>query len=358
MAHGDGAGAGAFPAWAGAAEQLRFLLRYAVLAPSRHNTQPWLFEIAGPELRLYADARRRLRVADPIGRELVMACGAALLNVEVAAAHHGLASSVEVVAGGRKDGLLARLTLEERREPPAGAHALFGAIAARHTDRSGFDARDVPPGVVSALAREAALAGGRLHAVEEGLRRQVAELVGEGDRRQWSSALFRAELSAWTRGNAGRELDGMPGYALGLSDPASLLQRARVWLRGPAPDEERRDRHYALHGRALLALCTEGDGPADWLTAGRSMQRALLRATTEGLSASYFSSAVEVADVRARLRAALGERGAPQLLLRLGFGGSARATPRRPVDAVLRSISAVPPPAHVVAWRAPAETRP
>jgi len=29
------------------AEQLRFLLQYAVLAPSGHNTQPWLFKIDG-----------------------------------------------------------------------------------------------------------------------------------------------------------------------------------------------------------------------------------------------------------------------------------------------------------------------
>ena len=41
-----------FPSWGGPAERLRFLLQWAVLAPSRHNTQPWLFEIEGDELRL------------------------------------------------------------------------------------------------------------------------------------------------------------------------------------------------------------------------------------------------------------------------------------------------------------------
>jgi nitroreductase len=34
-----------FPIAGTPAEQLRFLLHYAVLAPSGHNSQPWLFKI-------------------------------------------------------------------------------------------------------------------------------------------------------------------------------------------------------------------------------------------------------------------------------------------------------------------------
>ena len=358
MARSQGAGSqGPVPAWAGPAEQLRFLLRYAILAPSRHNAQPWLFEVSGPELRVYGDWRRTLRAADPRGRELVMACGAALHNVEVAALRSGILTSLEVVAGGRKDALLARLTLEERRAPPPGTEALFAAISARHTNRLGFDGREVPPGVVSALVREASLVGGRLRAVEESLRGTVAELVAEGDRRQWSSARFRAELAGWSRGNAGEEVDGMPGYALGLSAPASLLQRLWVRLHGPAPEEERRDRHYALRAPGLMVLSTLGDAPSDWFAAGRAMQRVLLRATAEGLSASYFSQAIEVAEVRARLRDALAERAAPQLLFRLGFGARVRPTPRRPVQAVLRAVT-TSPPAHAIALPSPPEARP
>ena len=68
----SGAAERAFPAWGGAAEKLRFLLGWAVLAPSRHNTQPWNFEIEGDELRVYADLARALPEADPDGRQLVM----------------------------------------------------------------------------------------------------------------------------------------------------------------------------------------------------------------------------------------------------------------------------------------------
>jgi hypothetical protein len=342
-----------FPAWAGAAERLRFLLGYAILSPSRHNTQPWLFEIEGPELRVYGDWRRALKVADPQGRELVMACGAALYNLEVAAHHFGHSTSVEILAGkGRRDGLLARLTLEERRAPTAQEEELFGAIGVRRTNRFPFDARDVPFGVVSGLVREAADQGACLRVVDRTIRSAVSELVAEGDRQQWASARFRSELAAWSRSNQPGEMDGIPGYSRGLSDSASVLHRVLVRFRGGKSSriasEERRDRHDALNTRALLVLCSRQETPADWLVAGQAMQRVLLRAAAQGLSASFFSQAVEVPSVRARLRETLGELGWPQLLFRLGYGRPIRPTPRRPVGLVLRSMSSTAPTQAIV----------
>jgi hypothetical protein len=54
---------------------------------------------------------------------------------------------------------------------------------------------------------------------------------------------------------------------------------------------------------------------------------------------SFLSQPIEVPDARQRLRRELGEPGLPQLLLRVGYGPRPRATPRRPVDLVLRSFT-------------------
>lgn len=326
-----------------APELLELLLRWAVLAPSRHNAQPWLFEIEGEELRVYGDARRALPAADPDGRELAMACGAALHNVEVAALHLGRATSVELLPGARKDGLLARLTLEERRAPRPEDEALFQAIPARRTNRLAFDAREPPRGLLAALAHEAAALGAALRVVEQPARPAVAALVAEGDRVEWSNPRFRAEVAAWSRRSRPGALDGMPGYAQGLSEPAALLRRLLLRLHPDVGGEERRDHHYALHTRALLVLSTAGDRGQDWVAAGRALQQVLLRAAAHGLSASYFSQVVEVPRLRAGLRAALGERGHPQLLFRLGYGRALAATPRRPPAEVLRAYRPTAP---------------
>jgi hypothetical protein len=338
MNQAAGASASAAPARVADAEHLRGLLRYATLAPSRNNSQPWLFEIEGAEARVYGDFARALRSADPLGRELVMACGAAALNLELAARHRGRAASVELMDGGRKDGLLARVVLEEPRPPTSDEEKLFAAIPARRTNRLAFEPRDVPSGIVACLVRDAADERASLRVVEQSARAAVGDLVAEAARAQWSDPRFRAELAAWSRSNGSDALDGVPGYAHGYSDRASVLRRLMVRLRVGRGAEERRDRHFALHTRALLALCTSGDTAVDWLRAGRAMQRVLLRATTFGLSASYFGPVIEVARTRRRLRQALGERGYPQLLVRLGFGPPPRATPRRPVESVLRTL--------------------
>lgn len=339
------------PRWSGPAEKLRFLLRFAVMAPSRNNAQPWVFEIEGDELRVYGDYRRSLHVVDPRDRELTMSCGAALFNLRVAAAHYGHATSVEVVAGSRRDGMLARVHLEERRSSTPEVESLFQAIPRRRTNRLPLDSREPPVGLIAEMAREAGLEGAVLRPVEEYERREVAELVAEGDRLQWRNPRFRGELAAWTRSNMSRRLDGLPGYAMGWGDAASVLQPIFMRLADAGPIEADRDRRRTLLTRALLVLETHRDTPADWIVAGEALERVLLRATAEGLYASFFNQPIEVPEMRARLRAALGELGHPQILFRLGYGLEVRPTPRRPLDAVVRSMEILPPRPQPLALR-------
>jgi hypothetical protein len=330
------ANASATPAWAGSpAERLFQLLRYATLAPSRHNTQPWLFEVEGAEARVYADFRQALKVADPGGRELVMACGAASLNLELAVRHHGHAVSVELMGGVREDGLLARVMLEEPRPPMPDEERLFAAIPERRTNRLAFEARDVPSGIVNALVRDAAAERASLRVVEESARAAVGDLVAEADRAQRSDPRFRAEIAAWSRADGSGALDGLPESAYG-SRREPVLHRLMVKMRVGRAVEEWCARRSALHARALFALCTKGDTAGDWMRAGRALQRVLLRATAFGFSASYFAQVVEVPRTRKCLRQALGERGYPQLLVRLGVAPPCPPTPRRGVESVLR----------------------
>jgi hypothetical protein len=336
--------------WSGPAPLLRHLLRYATLAPSRHNSQPWLFEIEGPEARVYADPRRALRAADGDGREMVLSCAAAMENLRLAVRHAGRAATLELVAA-RAGGIVARLRVEEPRPPEPDEELLFGAVANRRTNRFAFEERELPDGLVARLVRDAADAGTRLRVVEGHTRRAVAELVAEADRAQWARPRFRAELAEWSRTTDSRAGDGMPGYARGLGETASLLERLLVRFVGHGGPEERRDRQHLLHTPSLLALCTTGDGPRDWAAAGVAFERVLLRAAAQGLASSYFSAVIEVGPARARLREVLGETGWPQVLFRVGYGPYVRATPRRPLELVLRAFRSEAPVSNALAQR-------
>jgi len=81
---------GAFPI----ETQLRFLLGYAILAPSTRNTQPWRFAVEVNTVHLFADSRRGQPVSDPDGRELYISLGCALENLLVAAEYFGFRHEV------------------------------------------------------------------------------------------------------------------------------------------------------------------------------------------------------------------------------------------------------------------------
>jgi hypothetical protein len=73
-----------FPKYSSTYNKLKFFLRYAILAPSIHNTQPWSFRIENNNtIELYADRKRALPVLDPIGRELTISCGIVLGYLQI-----------------------------------------------------------------------------------------------------------------------------------------------------------------------------------------------------------------------------------------------------------------------------------
>lgn len=67
-----------FPVAGSDGARARFLLRYATLAPSTRNTQPWRFTVCGARIDIGADLDRWQPVADPDRRELEISLGCAL----------------------------------------------------------------------------------------------------------------------------------------------------------------------------------------------------------------------------------------------------------------------------------------
>lgn len=325
-----------YPANAGPVDKLRFLLNYAVLAPSGHNSQPWLFKLAGDEVELRADRARALPVVDPDDRELIMSCGAALLHLRVAIRHFGYADVVSLFPNPGDPDLLARVGFGEKRRASEEESSLLRAIPKRRTNRQPFDEGRLSNTLIFDLQSAARDEGVWLHFVNDyNDRNALAELVAQGDRIQAADKHFRRELAAWVHPNRSQSRDGMPGYAYGAGDLASyagpLVIRTFDWGKGQAA----RDRQLATGSPHLAVLGTETDTPAAWLSAGQALARVLLRARVEGVWASYLNQPIEVHELRSKVGEIIGRRDFPQLLLRLGYGSDPKPTPRRPVAEVL-----------------------
>src|SRR5262245_10533562 len=180
-----------FPENASPQDKWKFLLRYAVLAPSSHNTQPWLFRLRGSEAELYADRTRACHVVDPADRELVMSCGCALYHLRVALAHFRCLEAVSLLPDPGDPDLLARVSLGIQGEESPAESLLFHAIPKRRTNRQPFASDPIPYALLGALKQAARDESAWLHFVEEEeARHAVADLIAEGDRRQWANKRF------------------------------------------------------------------------------------------------------------------------------------------------------------------------
>jgi hypothetical protein len=85
----------------------------------------------------------------------------------------------------------------------------------------------------------------------------------------------------------------------------------------------------------VVILGTDGDTAKDQLRAGIALARVLLEGTRAGVVASPLGQVVDLPGPRNQLRQQLNLLGEPQMLLRIGYGAPAAATPRRPVSDVL-----------------------
>ena len=185
-----------FPSKGDPSDKLRFLLNYAILAPSSHNSQPWLFKVVGENLELHADRTRALPVVDPEDRELVMSCGAALLNLRIAFRHYGYECPVQILPDPHNADLLARIGFGNKQEPTAEENLLFGAILKRRTNRMPFENRKVPEELLVKLQQSAKKEGAWLYVIkEEDERNKMADLIADADRMQMADGRFRRRIS-------------------------------------------------------------------------------------------------------------------------------------------------------------------
>jgi hypothetical protein len=331
-----------FPLCGSTHDKLAALVPFAVMAPSSHNSQPWLFRITDDALELWADQRRSLPVCDPENRELIISCGAALGCLETALHNFGYQGAIELVPSGHHPELLARIRLGEPRDVTDLDEALFAAIRTRRTHRLPFLPRSVDSYLLSDLESIAERNRTWFRILQaESSRMTLATLITEGDRAQMGDPAFRRELVSWIHPNRTRSRDGMPGWAFGFGAAKSVAAPLVVRTFDIGAGRAANDRELALGSPVLAILGTSTETPRDWVQTGRVLTHILLRAAVEGILASYLNQPIEVPALRQRVSALLGHWGFPHLILRMGYPvGEDRHTPRRALDEVLEHSSA------------------
>lgn len=322
-----------FPTAGTMAEIIEFCLRYAILAPSSHNSQPWWFAVDGSSVVIGLDPSRGLAVVDPDDREATISVGAAAFVLRVALSHFGFSTTQTMWPDPHDPDACVQLDVVDIGSSDGELEPLFAGITRRHTSRVRFLDTRVPDTLLEALRRDAQAEGADLHLLTDyPARHEMAEMVSAADRQQMDDKRFRRELASWLRSPYTHRHDGIRGYGVDRLGVMAVAVPLVVRTFDVGGGQAARDVDLATGSPVLAVLTSVADDRTSWLHTGAALARLSLRATVANVHIGFLNQPIEVPSMRADVAAAVGTADQPQMILRLGYGDPSPPQPRRPVS--------------------------
>lgn len=312
------------------ADQLRFLIKFAVLAPSSHNSQPWSFKIKDETIFLLANLDRALPVSDADHRQLFISLGGALENLLTAADYYGFITVVEYFSAGTGGDTVAKVSFQEWPQEKKAAketHPAF-SIPRRHTNRNKYTNQPLDQGFLDWIQ----ISGDtiRVDLVQElSKKERLAEITIKAGLKAMDDKGFREELSRYVKSNLTNSKLGMPGFGLGLPTPISLLAPLLIRYLNMNRLTRRKDEELLKKFTPLFAvISTKRDDPENWVKAGQLYERIALQAEKRQIKTHIMAAAVQVGNFHRELQEVLNTTFRPQVFFRLGY--SQKVTPHSP----------------------------
>ena len=300
------------------------ILRYASLAPSSHNSQPWYVKPLSPtEWVIGFDRNRRLPVVDPDGREMLLSLGCFTENLIRAAGAlgYGAEATVSAVNLDCSDIVLVNL----HKATPDGYP--LERMTTRRTLRNKYLDTPVTPEHLALLT--APLGEDFAFIPRESPRAAYLQqgAVESFTRQTWDSHAQR-ELARWIRFSnreaeslrdglttATMEIDGLAGWWV-----RSFMNKDDVTgesFRQKGIDGVARQ---AKQGGGWLAITSGGGSPEQLIAAGRRYEAMLLLLRELGIAAHPMSQMLEEKPWRQEIAGnlGLGDRRV-QFVVRLGY---------------------------------------
>jgi len=295
---------------------LTFLVRFAVLAPSTHNSQPWRFRLGGDYIDVLPEPSRRLGAADPDDHQLFISLGCALECLLVAADAFGLDPALEFPGGSSAR---VRIRWPEPVERDIPIDHLVNAIPTRRTNRRDHLDAPLPDELLDAIDHSGNEMADVHRFSDAQQRHAIGDLIVASVEDARSQRAFFRELARYLLSNSTSKAVGMTGETLGWSDWKSFLFPWLMrFLPAPAAGDAERAR-YRDHTREYVVVATDADEPIPWMAAGRAYVRVALAAEQYGVTTNNLTGPLMVPALRLQLAELLETDSLPQTCVRIGF---------------------------------------
>jgi nitroreductase/molybdopterin/thiamine biosynthesis adenylyltransferase len=292
-------------------EFVRFAVAHAVLAPSGGNCQPWRFTWDGERLWLRHDRARSANLLDVGHRASLVALGAAVENLRIAAAHRGFTTAVSPFPCPDDPTVVAALTFAPDAAAASSPLAeLLTSVVARTTNRRVEERVPLARSTLATIAASVRGCGAHLDlASDEFSLAEAGRIAGAADRVRFFHPDLHDELVAelrWSPEDAAATGDGIDLATLELSAAAAAAMRLVARSDVAAFLRSLRDGGHALENLAVKAMnassavvliTADGNRPADLLRGGQAVARFWLAVTELGVAVQPWTTATYLADL-------------------------------------------------------------
>jgi nitroreductase len=317
-------------------EKARFFIRYAILAPNSHNTQPWKFKISDNTVKIFPDFNRALAYSDRMRRELHISLGCALANFCIAANYFGFDTSVEYYPENDLENPAITIQIVEKQLKSKIAE-LFPYITKRTSNRNPYLPKNISEDVFEDLLQLVSdERDARIDFIRDsGLKQKIISLVDESIHFAFNDTIFKDELSTWVRSNYTRRLDGMPLFGFGVPGPLSILAPFLI-KHMPAKMQSLIDKKLLVHSAAFLIISAMDDTRESWIKTGKIYEYITLACLKYEIATSPMAGVVEYDKTGVSLQKLLDIKERPLFFARMGYATiQPPKTPRRDIEDVL-----------------------
>jgi nitroreductase len=313
-------------------DKLKFLLNFAVLAPSSHNSQPWCFEIPENTINVFLEPSRRLVHSDKNDRQAYISLGCAITNIVIAADYYGLPSTVILLPDKQNSNLAAQISftgsVTNFQAVQSSDHLIF-SIPKRVTNRNKYDSK-LPPKYFLEEIKNFSADDLQIYIVtNQEQKNQLADIAISASVAAMEDKNFRHELSQYIKPNTTLSPLGMPCFGMGIPTLVSFIAPTMIkYLNMNKLSRKKDEDLLKKHTPVFVIIATHNDNQESWIKTGQLYENIALLATREGLSTAMWAAPIQIGEFYKDFQNVLNTNFRPQAFFRLGY--AVQQTPHSP----------------------------
>jgi hypothetical protein len=319
------------------------ILFLASLAPSGHNTQPWLVQYLAPYHWIIGnDKSKWLPAVDPTQRETILSIGAFIQNLEYAASSFGYACDWNLLAKTNQDERVMEVKLIKKGSNDT---VDIAKIKTRRTVRSDFlsdvlkqeDLKylvNLEPEFIHYLPNaskesefidEQTISANRIQSYRDPAQQELANWIrfSSKDAEKYRDGLTTASM----------EIDGIPGWAV-----RNFYTKDNVMKKDFRELSIEKVQQQVSESAGWILITSKDDSVEALLETGRRMQRLFLKVRERSIAIHPMTQILEELSTRTELNRSSDISDNVQFILRIGYLKTypEAVTLRRPIESFVK----------------------